>query len=74
MKTQLQARALSADYGWRWISEGFSLFRKNPMIWIVLTIILFFIGFAMSLCRLRASTHMIGAGVSVKGTIVRPLD
>lgn len=52
MKTQLQARALSAEYGWRWISEGFSLFRKNPMIWIVLTIILFFIGFAMSLLPL----------------------
>lgn len=52
MKTQVQARALPTEYGWRWISEGFSLFKKNPLIWIVLTIILFFIGFAMSLVPL----------------------
>jgi uncharacterized membrane protein len=48
MKT-LQARTLSAEYGWRWISGGFSVFKRNPLIWVALTIILFFIGFAMSL-------------------------
>jgi uncharacterized membrane protein len=45
----LQTRTLSADRGLSWISEGFSLFKRNPIIWIVLTIILFFIGFALSL-------------------------
>jgi uncharacterized membrane protein len=45
----LQARQLPAEHGWRWISAGFSLFRKNSLIWIVLTITLFFLGFALSL-------------------------
>ena len=49
MRTNLQARQLPVEQGWRWITAGFSLFRKSPLIWIVLTITLFFLGFALSL-------------------------
>ncbi len=45
----MQVKSLAPDHGWRWISDGFSLFKRNPIILIVLTIILFFIGFALSL-------------------------
>lgn len=45
----VRPRTVSNDYGWRWITQGFLLFRKNPIIWIVLTTTLFSIGFALSL-------------------------
>lgn len=43
----MQSHALEAGHGWQWIVEGFRLFRKNPLIWIVLTTILFFIALAL---------------------------
>lgn len=53
-------RTVSAGNGWNWIADGFSLFLKNPGIWIVLTVLLvvgamiiaiipFFGGIALSL-------------------------
>lgn len=34
--------------GWQWIANGFALFRKNPLIWIVLCIILLLFAVAMA--------------------------
>lgn len=44
----MRARAFPAEYGFRWITEGFALFKKNPIIWVALTLILFCIGLALS--------------------------
>lgn len=34
-------RSVSAGNGWNWIADGFSLFLKNPVMWVVLTVVLF---------------------------------
>ena len=36
----MEIRSVEAGQGWQWIADGFALFRKNPLIWIVLCIIL----------------------------------
>lgn len=36
----MELRQVNAGQGWAWIADGFELFRKNPIIWIVLFIIL----------------------------------
>lgn len=36
----MEARQVNAGQGWTWITDGFELFRKSPIIWIVLFIIL----------------------------------
>lgn len=51
----MQARAVSAGSGWNWIVGGFSLFRKNPIIWIVLFFVYLLIGMALSLIPLVGS-------------------
>ena len=35
----MEARKVTAMHGWMWIKNGFWLFRKNPLLWIVLTAI-----------------------------------
>lgn len=42
-------RKLRAGQGWQWVKEGFLLFRKSPLIWIVLCMILTGIGLTLSL-------------------------
>jgi hypothetical protein len=42
-------RQVRAGQGWRWVVEGFLLFRKAPLIWIVLCMILTGIGLTLSL-------------------------
>jgi hypothetical protein len=39
----MEIRKVDAGQGWRWIVDGFQLFRKNPLIWIVLFVIYFLI-------------------------------
>ncbi len=39
----MEPRVVAAGHGWQWIVDGFGLFRKNPLIWIVLFLIYFFI-------------------------------
>ena len=31
----VQPRTVDILQGWRWIAAGFTLFGKNPLIWIV---------------------------------------
>ena len=42
-------RKVQAGQGWRWVVEGFAIFRKSPLIWVVLCMILTGIGLALSL-------------------------
>ena len=35
----MDIRILSADRGVGWISEGFGLFRRNPLIWVLISLI-----------------------------------
>lgn len=35
-----EARTVAPDRGWRWLVEGFALFRKSALVWISLTIAL----------------------------------
>ena len=39
-ETTVEARAVDAGQGWRWIVDGFHLFRKSPLMWIVLILVL----------------------------------
>jgi len=36
----MDARIVESGRGWQWIVDGFALFRKNPLVWISLTVIL----------------------------------
>ena len=40
MDPRMEPRVVAAGRGWRWLVEGFGLFRKNPAMWIALTIAL----------------------------------
>lgn len=35
----MEARKVNASHGWMWIKHGYWLFRKNPLLWMVLTAI-----------------------------------
>ncbi len=48
----MNVRVVPAGNGWLWIKTGFLLFRKNPLIWIALTIILFAIAVILQLIPL----------------------
>ena len=43
----MEPRQVAAGQGWQWIVEGFDLFKKSPIIWVVLFIILFLIAIAL---------------------------
>ena len=36
----MEVQLVAASKGWQWIVDGFALFRKNPAMWIALTLIL----------------------------------
>ena len=44
----MEARQVSAGQGWQWVVQGFALFRKNPLIWLVLLSIYLIIVLALS--------------------------
>lgn len=45
----MNIRKVAAGRGWQWIATAFALFRKNPLIWLVLNLVLAMIGVALSL-------------------------
>lgn len=49
MTMQVEAHAASAADGWKWIAQGFGLFRRNPMMWLVLFVIYLLVGVALTL-------------------------
>ena len=44
----MEARSVSPMQGWKWIVDGFALFRLSPVIWIVLFFVYLLIGMVMS--------------------------
>lgn len=50
----MEPRQVTAGQGWQWIVEGFGLFKKSPIIWVVLTFILFIIAIALYLIPIMA--------------------
>lgn len=45
----MEVRKVGIGQGWRWIADGFALFRKNPPIWITLFVIYFLIVIVLSI-------------------------
>jgi uncharacterized membrane protein len=45
----MQIRSVAPGRGWQWITSAFQLFRKNPLIWVVLNMAMMLIGLALSL-------------------------
>jgi uncharacterized membrane protein len=45
----MNIQSVPAGHGWRWIVAAFGLFKKNPLIWIVLHLILVLIGAGLSI-------------------------
>ena len=43
----MNIRSVNGGRGWAWIAEGFRLFRRNPMAWLMLNIVLFGIGWLL---------------------------
>jgi uncharacterized membrane protein len=41
-----RARSVSAGRGWGWVSEGFALFRRQPLTWVLITLVLIALGIA----------------------------
>ena len=39
-EARVDARVVAPRRGWQWLFEGFWLFRKSPVIWLALTIVL----------------------------------
>jgi hypothetical protein len=40
-KIMVQVRSVAAARGWQWLTEGFVLFQKNPLMWVMITLGLF---------------------------------
>jgi uncharacterized membrane protein len=45
----MKIRSVAPGRGWQWIVAAFQLFRKNPLIWVVLNMALTLIGVGLSL-------------------------
>jgi hypothetical protein len=45
----MEVRKVDAGQGWRWIVDGFALFKKNPPIWIALFVAYFLIVIVVSI-------------------------
>jgi uncharacterized membrane protein len=45
----MNIQSVPAGHGWQWIVAAFGLFKKNPLIWIVLHLILVLIGAGLSI-------------------------
>jgi uncharacterized membrane protein len=47
-RTTMEPRSVEAAQGWRWITAGFSLFFKSPLIWMAFFLIYFFFAFVLA--------------------------
>jgi uncharacterized membrane protein len=48
----MRVRTVTAGSGWRWILEGVALFRRAPLMWVALTLVLALIWMLMLLVRI----------------------
>ncbi len=44
----MEPQHLQAEQGWQWIKQGYALFMKAPLLWIVLLVICFIVGAVVS--------------------------
>jgi len=44
----MNIRSVAPGRGWQWITAAFQLFRKNPVIWVILNMALLLIGVVLS--------------------------
>lgn len=51
----MTSRTVDAGNGWQWIVDGFNLFTKNPVMWVLLTVVLMVMMVAVSLIPLLGS-------------------
>lgn len=47
----LTIRKLNTLHGWKWIADGFRLFKRSPVIWIALLVIYLLIGMLLSTAK-----------------------
>lgn len=52
METSVEIRTVAAGRGWEWMVEGFRIFRKQPLTWIALVVVMVVIWFASLLLPL----------------------
>ena len=48
----MEPKRVGASRGWSWIVEGFRIFRRRPLVWLMLNTLLLFIGSALMLVPL----------------------
>jgi len=71
LKLVLPGKAESAGDGWTWIAQGWTLFAKAPLMWIISMVILFVIMIAVNLVPLLgALAFQVLQGVFVGGFVV----
>lgn len=51
-ESMMGGRAVGAGQGWTWIADGFGLFKKQPGIWIAITVVLIVILLVLGLLSL----------------------
>ncbi len=68
----MEIRQVSAKHGWYWITKGFQMFRKAPMIWMLICFIPFLIAVTLTLMipMLGAPVFMLIAPVFLAGIMV----
>lgn len=72
----MEIRQVSAIHGWYWIAQGFQMFRKAPMIWMLICFIPFLIVVTLSLLIPMAGPliFMLIAPVFLAGIMVACRD
>ena len=51
----MKANTVPASHGWLWIKQAFALFKRSPLIWIVLSITILLLGALMGMVPLIGS-------------------
>ena len=73
----LATKQLNALHGWKWIADGFAVFRRSPVIWIALLFIYLLIGMLLSTVKLigpivlgmRKQVNVLQQGASVDAIV-----
>jgi uncharacterized membrane protein len=72
---EIKQRRVAAAHGWRWIVEAFRIFRRGPLIWLLLNTLLLLIGSALMLIpRLGPVVFALLTPVFMAGFVVACRD
>lgn len=68
----MEIRQVSAIHGWYWITQGFQMFRKAPMVWMLICFIPFLIAVTISLMMPMAGPviFLLSAPIFLAGVMV----